>query len=66
MAQRKTYTISAFNHRIQMNATVNYYPFTSKKRAIDVAERMVHTGAKNVTVTCDQTDEVLFRQSETN
>lgn len=66
MAQRKTYTISAFNHRIQMNATVNYYPYTSKKRAIDVAEKMVQTGARNVTVRCDQTDEVLFRQSEIN
>lgn len=66
MAQKKTYTITAFNHRIQMNAVVNYYPFTSKRQAIDVAERMAQTGAKNVTVTCDQTDEVLFKQSETN
>lgn len=46
MAQKKTYTITAFNHRIQMDAVVNYYPFTSKRQALDIAQRMVDTGAK--------------------
>lgn len=61
---KKTYTILAYNYRIQMNAVVNYYPFTSQRQAIDVAERMVQTGAKNVEVTCDQTQEVVFRSTE--
>lgn len=61
--EKKTYTITAFNHRIQMNAVVNYYPFTSKRQALDMAKRMVDTGAKNVVLTCDQTDEIIFKQS---
>lgn len=64
MAQKKTYTITAFNHRIQMDAVVNYYPFTSKRQALDVAKRMVDTGAKNVRVSCDQTEEIIFKQAE--
>ncbi len=63
---KKTYTIVAYNHRIQMNAVVNYYPLTSKRRAIDLAKRMVETGAKNVEVTCDQTKEVLFKSVESS
>lgn len=63
---KKTYTIVAFNYRIQMNAVVNYYPLTSKRQAIDIAERMVQTGAKNVEVTCDQTQEVVFKSVETS
>lgn len=64
MAQKKTYTITAFNHRIQMDATVNYYPFTSKRQALDIAKRMIDIGAKSVMVTCDQTDEIIFKQVE--
>lgn len=64
MAERKTYTITAFNHRIQMIAVVNYYPFTSKRQALDVAKRMVDTGAKDVTLSCDQTEEIIFKSVE--
>ena len=65
MAQKKTYTITAFNHRIQMDAVVNYYPFTSKRQALDIAQRMVDTVSKNVRVSCDQTEEIIFKQAET-
>lgn len=64
MTQKKTYTIIAFNHRLQMNATVNYYPYTSKRVAIDIAEKMIATGAKNVKVICDQTKRTIFKQEK--
>lgn len=48
-----------------MDAVVNYYPFTSKRQALDIAQRMVDTGAKNVRVSCDQTEEIIFKQAET-
>lgn len=64
MAQKKTYTIVAFNHRLQMNATVNYYPYTSKRAAIDIAEKMIQTGARNVKVICDQTNKAIFKQAD--
>lgn len=60
--EKKTYTITAYNYRIQMDAVVNYYPFTSKRQALDIAKRMVDLGAKNVILTCDQTNEVIFKQ----
>lgn len=54
---KKTYAVSAYNIKTQMNE-IQPTTFTDKSKAISYAEKICRLGARNVEVICDQTKEV--------